>query len=64
MRLKSQEDRDELIRMSKMLRNWQMYERVFVKKELNEFERKLGREARLFCKGKNKEEVSNGSSMR
>ena len=64
VRLKTQQDRDELIGMSKMLRNSQMYERVFVNKDLNEVERKLEREARLSCKSKNQEEVSNGSSMR
>ena len=65
MRSKTQQDRDKLIGMSKILRNSQMYERVFVnEKDLNEVERKLEREARLSCKSKNQEEVSNGSSMR
>ena len=53
VRLKTQQDRDELIGMSKMLRNSQMYERVFVNKDLNEVERKLEREARLSYKSKN-----------
>ena len=63
MRLKSQQNRDELIGMSKMLPNSEMYERIFVNDDLNEVERKLQREACLSCKSKNQEEVSNGSSM-